>query len=95
MYTCAHCSTRLFEPSAKFASGTGWPAFSRSLTSGVAEKTDWRLREGGTWLGLRRELVCRGCGGHLGHVFRRENWDNGTGERYCINGACLALVVQH
>ena len=104
LYKCAHCDNPLFAAHDKFPSGTGWPAFSRPLApspaaattgsgggSGVRERTDWRCMEGGVWLGLRREVLCRNCDGHLGHVFRHENWDNGTGVRYCINGASIVL----
>jgi len=60
-YTCASCGTALFPSSAKYDSGSGWPSFWK--TSGE-DRVEIR-RE---WDG-RLEARCRGCGGHLGHVF--------------------------
>ncbi|KAF3124825.1 hypothetical protein TWF703_011184 [Orbilia oligospora] len=103
-YACANCSSPLFLPNTKFASGTGWPAFSSAIPGAIKTKTDWRLKEDGKWvvlggslgLKLREEVVCGRCGGHLGHVFRGEKWAKVEEEvegkgvtRYCVNGCSL------
>ena len=83
VYSCAGCVLPLFSSSTKFESGTGWPSFWQPLDNAVVEETD-------TTLFIRRtEVLCRRCGGHLGHVFK--DGPKPTGLRYCMNGAALAF----
>ncbi|HJY83737.1 MAG TPA: peptide-methionine (R)-S-oxide reductase MsrB [Candidatus Binatia bacterium] len=83
-FICAACYLPLFESSAKFDSGTGWPSFFQPLPGHLDTKTDYKL----IW--PRTEYHCVRCGGHQGHVF-----DDGpppTGQRWCNNGVALNFV---
>ncbi len=83
-YTCGQCGTVLFTSEKKYDSGSGWPAFSDAAGSDAVDLIPDNSH------GMQRtEVVCKKCGGHLGHVFDVDTADSDTGKWYCINSASL------
>jgi peptide-methionine (R)-S-oxide reductase len=84
VFQCAGCALPLFSSRTKFDSRTGWPSFWQPMEKAVVEDEDITL-------GMRRvEVLCRRCGGHLGHVF--DDGPKPTGLRYCMNGVALKFI---
>ncbi|MCU7923925.1 MAG: peptide-methionine (R)-S-oxide reductase MsrB [Candidatus Thiodiazotropha sp. (ex Dulcina madagascariensis)] len=83
-YACVACDNPLFDASAKYESGTGWPSFYDFIPGALGTKKDYKL----IW--PRTEYHCARCGGHHGHVFN--DGPKPTGLRYCNNGIALKFV---
>ncbi|EOA22198.1 hypothetical protein CARUB_v10002770mg [Capsella rubella] len=81
IYCCVGCENPVYESTTKFDSGCGWPAFFDAIP-GAINRAEERA-------GLRYEITCAKCDGHLGHVLKNEGFPTPTDERHCINSVAL------
>jgi peptide-methionine (R)-S-oxide reductase len=81
-YVCVCCDAPLFSSEHKYDSGSGWPSYWLPLAGDAVRS----VRDTSHGM-IRTEVVCNGCGAHLGHLF--EDGPQPSGLRYCINSASL------
>ena len=83
-YVCRRCNAELYRSIDKFDARCGWPAFDKEVPGAVTQLPDPD--------GMRIEIECANCGGHLGHVFMGEGFTD-TNARHCVNSLSMRFVA--
>ncbi len=83
IYTCKQCNAPLYMSETKFQAHCGWPAFDLAVQGAVEMIPDDD--------GIRTEIRCAACGGHLGHVFTGEGYTE-RNTRHCVNSISMNFI---
>ena len=83
VYVCRRCEAELYRSENKFDAHCGWPAFDQEIQGSVTQVLDSD--------GVRTEIICSNCKGHLGHVFTGEMFTV-SNTRHCVNSLSMKFL---